>query len=343
MKKIIYSVIFVTMLAGCNDFLDRAPESNLTPEVYLNNEKHLEAYTANRYTSILSHSSFSMASMICSDTETDDKINRDDVPLYKPGETRVPEKDGSWNFKEVRSCNYFFDQVLPKYESNQISGDKTRIEHCIGEMHFFRAYEYFKLLQDLSDLPIVKSVPEMDTEQLTEDSKRQPRSEVVRFILKDLDDAITLLMDKSPDNGRKNRLSKDVARLFKSRVALFEASWLRNFDGTAFVPNGEGWPGKSMHPDYQFQAGSLSAEVDWLLQQAIDAAGIVADNHPILTQNTYQLQQSIDEPVNPFLICLQIWICPDMMKSCCGVIMMMLWEFFMVQVMPELLGIIFMA
>lgn len=92
MKKIIYSVIFVTMLAGCNDFLDRAPESNLTPEVYLNNEKHLEAYTANRYTSILSHSSFSMASMICSDTETDDKINRDDVPLYKPGETRVPEK-----------------------------------------------------------------------------------------------------------------------------------------------------------------------------------------------------------------------------------------------------------
>ena len=95
-------------------------------------------------------------------------------------------------------------------------------------------------------------------------------------------------------------MSKDVARLFKSRVALFEASWLRNFDGTAFVPNGEGWPGKSMHPDYQFQAGSLSAEVDWLLQQAIDAAGIVADNHPILTQNTYQLQQSIDEPVNPF-------------------------------------------
>lgn len=300
MKKIIYSVIFAAMLAGCNDFLDRAPESNLTPEVYLNNEKHLEAYAANRYTSILSHSSFPMASMLCSDTETDDKINRDDVPLYKPGETRVPEKDGSWNFKEVRSCNYFFDQVLPKYESNQISGDKARIEHCIGEMHFFRAYEYFKLLQDLGDLPIVKSVPEMDAEQLTEDSKRQPRSEVVRFILKDLDDAITLLMDKSPDNGRKNRLSKDVARLFKSRVALFEASWLRNFDGTAFVPNGEGWPGKSMHPDYQFQAGSLSAEVDWLLQQAIDAAGIVADNHPILTQNTYQLQQSIDEPVNPF-------------------------------------------
>ena len=194
----------------------------------------------------------------------------------------------------------FFEQVLPKYESNQISGDKIRIDHYIGEMYFFRAYEYFKLLQNLGDLPIIKSVPEMNAEQLMEDSKRQPRSEVVRFILKDLDDAITLLMDKSPDNGRKNRLSKDVARLFKSRVALFEASWLRNFDGTAFVPNGEEWPGKSMHSDYQFQAGSLSAEVDWLLQQAINAAGTVADNHPVLTQNTYQLQQSIDQPVNPF-------------------------------------------
>lgn len=108
MKKIIYSVIFAAMLAGCNDFLDRAPESNLTPEVYLNNEKHLEAYTTNRYISLLSHSSFGYNSMLCADTETDDRVNRDDVPLYKPGEMRIPEKDGSWNFKEVRSCNYFF-------------------------------------------------------------------------------------------------------------------------------------------------------------------------------------------------------------------------------------------
>ena len=301
MKKIIFSAAIMTMLlSSCNDFLDREPQSQIIPEVYLNNEKHLEAYTANMYTSLLNHNSFGYASMLCADAGTDDKVNRDDVPLYKPGELRVPEKEGSWNFEKIRACNYFFDQVLPKKEKEGLSGDMTKLNHYIGEMHFFRAYEYFKLLQNLGDLPIVKSVPEMDAEKLTEDSKRQPRSEVVRFILQDLKDAITLMMEKSPDNGKKNRLSKDVARLFRSRVALFEASWLRNFAGTAFVPNGEGWPGKAMHPDYQFQAGSLDKEVEWLLQEAINDASLVADNHPTLTNNTYKLQQNINDPVNPF-------------------------------------------
>lgn len=39
------------------------------------------------------------------------------------------------------------------------------------------------------------------------------------------------------------RINKDAAMLVKSRVALFEATWLQNFKGTAFVPGGEGWPG----------------------------------------------------------------------------------------------------
>ncbi len=38
------------------------------------------------------------------------------------------------------------------------------------------------------------------------------------------------------------RISPAVAHLFASRVALFEGSWLTNFAGTPFVPNGEGWP-----------------------------------------------------------------------------------------------------
>ena len=34
------------------------------------------------------------------------------------------------------------------------------------------------------------------------------------------------------------RINKDAAMLVKSRVALFEATWLQNFKGTAFVPGG---------------------------------------------------------------------------------------------------------
>lgn len=41
------------------------------------------------------------------------------------------------------------------------------------------------------------------------------------------------------------RINADAAILLKSRVALFEGTWLKYFKNTAFVPNGDGWPGKA--------------------------------------------------------------------------------------------------
>lgn len=68
-------------------------------------------------------------------------------------------------------------------------------------------------------------------------NKRSPRNEVARFILADLDSAVTYM---EPDGWEATtRISPAVAHLFASRVALFEGSWLTNFAGTPFVPNGE--------------------------------------------------------------------------------------------------------
>ena len=105
-----------------------------------------------------------------------------------------------------------------------------------------RAYQYFNKLVSLGDFPIVTEVLPDETEVLKEESKRQPRNKVARFIIEDLDRAIEL-MSLTTDNG-KNRLTKNVALLFKSRVALFEATWLKYHKGTDRVPGGPGWPGK---------------------------------------------------------------------------------------------------
>lgn len=70
------------------------------------------------------------------------------------------------------------------------------------------------------------------------------------------------------------RISPDAARLFKSRVALYEGSWLTYFAGTAFVPNGEGWPGKAKeyNANYQYPTGSVDAEAKYFLQESAKAA-----------------------------------------------------------------------
>ena len=96
-------------------------------------------------------------------------------------------------------------------------------------------------------------------------------NKVARFILSDLDKAIDLLLDASAVPGGKNRITKDVAYLLKSRVALYEATWEKYHAGTAFVPGGPGWPGKDA------QGYDNSAEVAFFLDQAMAAAKVVAE------------------------------------------------------------------
>lgn len=100
---------------------------------------------------------------------------------------------------------------------------------------------------------------------------------------------------------RHTRVSPDIARLIKSRVALFEGSWLTYFKGTPFVPNGEGWPGKAKNPDYKYPSGDIDSEIRFFLTEAAEAAEQVADKYKgSLVKNTGVIPQSESDPENPY-------------------------------------------
>ena len=92
------------------------------------------------------------------------------------------------------------------------------------------------------DLPIVKEVFPDDEAILVAACKRMPRNEVARFILEDLDTAIDYMSDNF--ESRHTRISKDVAILMKSRVALFEGSWLTNLKVLHLFPMAKAGPAK---------------------------------------------------------------------------------------------------
>ncbi|GAA4795655.1 RagB/SusD family nutrient uptake outer membrane protein [Olivibacter ginsenosidimutans] len=284
---------------GCKDFLDREPLSQVTPEAYLNEESQLAAYANKLYPDILP--SFSSGEIgFSSDAHTDIAAYKGYDNRYAPGEWKVPHEGGNWEFTKIYSANYFMERVLPLWEAGEITGIKENIDHYIGEMYFLRALEYYKNVQEFGDFPIVKTVLKDEKGQLIEASKRFPRNEVARFILSDLDQAILLLQERAPD-GQKNRISKASAQLIKSRVALFEGTWLKYFKNTPFVPNGTGWPGKDKdyNRSYQYPSGSIDNEIDYFLSQSMEAAMAVADNYP-LVENNGVLQQDVTDAVNPY-------------------------------------------
>lgn len=133
---------------------------------------------------------------------------------------------------------------------------------------------------------------------LIEASKRAPRTEVVKFILSDLDKAISILKE-DPDNGGKNRISRYAAYLLKSRVALYEGTWMKYFKGTAFVPGGTNWPGSGKEYNNSYTISDYDGTMNDFFQQSMDAAKIVADKF-VLVDNNGILQQNTSDPANPY-------------------------------------------
>lgn len=287
----------LTGLTSCNDYLDKEPESAVTPASFFSAESDLSAYSINLYTSILpsiSQGTYGM-STFASDNATDNQAATSYSSRWVPGEWKVPSSSSSsnWYWTQIRNCNYFFQQVLPKYEAGTITGVEANIKHYIGEMYFLRAHEYFTMLQNIGDCPIVEDVLNDDQDELTAASKREPRNKVARFILSDLDKAISLLLDESP--AGKNRISKNVAYLLRSRVALYEGTWEKHHKGTAFVPGGTGWPGNTADLTDGF---NIDTEINYFLTEAMASAKVVGDQLVGNLVNNTDAAEGMDKSMN---------------------------------------------
>lgn len=309
------SLILCGAFTSCEDFLDKEPKAVVSPEIYFTDVSHLQAYADALYADILpSHKVNNTYGIFGEDKGTDNQVgvvaeNRFTEDLWK-----VPNTESNdWNFERIYRLNFFLAKAMTKFGdtegkgddlsgmNNTINGDLNAVKHYIGEIFFLRASEYFARYQKFGDFPIIKE-PLIDEQSLlVEASKRMPRNEVARFILDDLNKAITLL---GAQTMATTRINKDVALLLKSRVALYEGSWLKNFKGTAFVPNGDNWPGKSKdyNANYKFNGGSIESEYNELFKIAMEASKEVAEKYKSqLVNNTGTVQQvANDTDINPY-------------------------------------------
>ena len=280
-------------LASCNDFLDREPITSVTPEAYFTTVDQVGAYVINYYSYLqnsrgqsLFHEKTWRSGMTLNDDNTDNLFSQSGNLDWFAGEKKVPSgKNFETYTSRARVWNWFFEQILPKEEVGSIQGDKETLKHYIGEAYFFRALTYYQALVRYGDFPIIDQVLPDDAAVLKELSQRAARNEVARFILKDLDNAISRLKDQGFQNNQ--RINKQTAQLLKSRVALFEATFEKYHRGTGRVPGDDAWPGKDM-PYHQGKTFDILGEIDFFLAEAMSAAKAVAD-HCVLTENSHQI------------------------------------------------------
>lgn len=264
-------------LSSCDSFLDRQPLDFGDENAYFRSDADFKL-SANSFYEYLPMNRQGFGGLYSEDVNSDNQASETYNSLFIKGEKRtVNIKESEWNFVKLRNINFFINKA--KSTVAAASGNEKLKYHYLGEGYFFRAWEYFRLLRNFGDVPILHTMQTDDRQQLAANSKRAPRNEVARFILADLDSAAMYMQDYAPESGRA---AKGAALALKARVALYEGSWERYHAGTCFVPGTANWPGKAYNPDFKFKSGSAEAEVNYFLEQAYTAAEQALALHPMV-------------------------------------------------------------
>ncbi|MHA8065922.1 RagB/SusD family nutrient uptake outer membrane protein [Aquirufa sp. ROCK2-A2] len=230
MKKI-YLIIALSgvgsVLTSCNDnFVNTVPLDQLSESVVWSDPNLAEAFVTELYGG-LGNGGFD-EQMLASLT--------DESSFTHPGrgittitESRSNPADIGWvngtlswqnMYTRIRACNLALEKLKAA-----TTFSAALVERLNGEAKFMRAYYYHQLVRYYGGVPIIdKSFSLTDTDFL---SKRNSMKESIAFIVKDCDEAATLLNGKSLAAGRA---SKAAALALKSRILLYAASDL--YDAT---------------------------------------------------------------------------------------------------------------
>lgn len=222
--------------------MDRPPLDAIGPDNYWKTAADLENYVIQYYPSFPGHGTWYNGygySILNADNAINNTPN-----IVLNGERG--STNGRWisDWTRIRSINIFFENY------QKCEDDFETYKHYLGEAYFFKSWYYFNLVNQYGDVPWYNTqlLPNQEEQLLR---PRDPRTLVVDSILANLDKAIEYLDVKT--NVGNNRINKEVALAFKSRIALFEGSWQKYHAGTVFgTPNAD--------PSKYFRASVEAAE-----------------------------------------------------------------------------------
>lgn len=218
MKKILYTAMIGLLLGstGCKkDFLDRYPLDEISDENYWKTEEQLKLAANGTYAYLKGKNAVDLENL-------GDNTIWPSVTNFQQISTGNYNNDlGSINsewvtpYDGIRRCNHF----LENYQRATAVREEVR-ERYAGEVRFIRAYLYWYLTQFYGDVQLItKTLVPTDPEIY---GTRQPKAEVVDFILDELSAASEVLpvtyTSKAADYGR---ITKGAALALKARVALF--------------------------------------------------------------------------------------------------------------------------
>ena len=215
MKKILkytFAIVLGLSLCSCDKLFDslEGDLSKMSEEDMTSSQAGMETLLADIYNSI------PMDGFNTNDQNTT-------LASYSKSADYSISVTGFWNYKQMRSINYFIQQVDVALEKKSIN--ETTRNWMLGEALFIRAYCYFGMVRRYGGVPIVTEPLDKYYDGGDNAGLYIPRStekDTWDFVISELDKAAELLPSERNDGAY--RATKWAALGLQSRVALYAAS-----------------------------------------------------------------------------------------------------------------------
>lgn len=196
---------------ACKKFVDVTNPDTLYDPSFWKNENSVRSYSWEFYNMFNGYGNGSSTNGdFYFPTLTDDQ----DAGTFTQFPQTTATANGEWSFTNVRKANIMLERI------DGVSMTDEAKNHWKGVARFFRAYQYFKLVQTFGGAPwFGRSLDIVDTAQIFK--PRDSRQLVTDSILADLNFAVANLRQ----TDLTNTINKDVALALKSRFALFEGTY----------------------------------------------------------------------------------------------------------------------
>lgn len=212
--------VFLLVITGCEDFLDRPPLTVANDETVWTSEDKVRLYANKYYTDFFvgynSGWGYTGAPLM-GFTFSDDIVHNGSQGNF----TRSVPNSQIWSMSLIRSINIMLDRV-----ENKMQGilNVEAYNHWMGVGRFFRALEYADIARAYGDVPYYDYVvSDTDLDDLYK--PRTPRNEVMDYVYDDL----RFAFENVRLNDGNQYVNRYVVAGFISRIALYEGSWQKYY------------------------------------------------------------------------------------------------------------------
>lgn len=233
MKKIIYSIIIILLVGGCDKKLDQVNPNRATTSSFWQTSDQAFAGVTAIYNALILDGTYMRSLPGLMDSRGDDFTG--DSPwldLELTGKFIIPTNSApvEWIWRDLYITVNRANQVLinvAKYPDGVLTADQKN--RLLGQAYFLRALAYFNLATNFKAVPLITTLPVDQSEYYPATATED---ELWAQIFSDFQAAETMLPlnyvnAEGPDKGHKGRATKGAAAGMLGKAYLYRKDWAK--------------------------------------------------------------------------------------------------------------------